>query len=121
MDVTLYGFPGSNACLATELLLEHAGVTPTHHRLVPMLHVASVKARGFPGPTVPAARIDGTRVQGTRRIARAVADAMPELGLLPLEEPARQRVLDAERQAERFQVAARRIIYGLAQDDASII
>lgn len=119
--VELFTIRGSNACLSTELLLDHAGIAWRERHVRPVLHVASVRLRGFPKLTVPAARIDGERVQGSRRIARRIAELVPDAGLLPEDPNARERVLAAERQAERFQVATRRFLYLLAQQDTSVV
>lgn len=121
MDVLLYRFAGSNACLTVELLLDHAGIAWRERRLRPGLHAASLRLHGFPRPTVPAAVIDGTRVQGSRSISKRVADALPGSGLLPAAGADRERVLDLERRAERLQDAARRLVYVVAQDDRDLV
>jgi glutathione S-transferase len=120
-SVELFTFPGSNACLTAELVLTHAGIDWQRRRLRPGLHVLQLRARGFSGPTAPAARIDGRRVQGSREIAHAAAELAPASGLLPAEDAARERVLAAEQQAERLQNVARRLVYVLAQDDPGLI
>lgn len=121
MDVQLYRFPGSNACLTVELLLDHAGIAWRERRLPPGLHAALLRLHGFDRPTVPAAVIDDTRVQGSRPIARHVADARPGSGLLPSAGADRERVLELERLAERLQDAARRLVYVVAQDDPDLV
>lgn len=121
MDVLLYRFPGSNACLAVELLLDHAGVAWQERRVRPGLHPLQLRRRGFAHQTVPAALIDGAHVQGSRRIARVIADALPGSGLLPADGDGRERVLELERLAERLQRVARRLLYVVAQDDPSVV
>lgn len=121
MDVELFQFPGSNACLTVERLLDYSGVEWRETRLRPVLHVASLKRRGFEHPTAPAAIIDGDRVQGSRAICRRIADALPESGLLPAEPALREQILDAEAKGEQLQNAVRRIFYVLAQSDRSIV
>lgn len=121
MDIELFEFPGSNACLTTTLLLQSRGIAWRSHHLRPMLHVASLRRRGFARGTVPAALIDGARVQGTIAIAHALDEAMPELGLIPREEPARAQVLEAERLGERLQRTARRLVYRVAAQDVRLI
>lgn len=121
MQVELFTFEGSNACRSVELLLDHAGIEWRRRGMRPGFHALELRARGFRRQTAPAAIIDGERVQGSRHIAHAVADAMPELGLLPDDPDLREVVLEAERDAERLQNAARRLMYVLAQDDASVI
>lgn len=119
--VELFTFTGSNACRSAELLLDHAGIDWRRRSLKPGLHPIVLKLRRFPRPTAPAAIIDGTKVQGSRRIARAIAEAMPEIGLLPSDAKAREVVLDAERDGEQLQNTARRVMYVLAQQDSSIV
>jgi glutathione S-transferase len=121
VQVELFTFHGSNACLTAELVLDHAGIEWRRRGMRPGLHAIELRLRGFPGPTAPAALIDGERVQGSRRIARAVADAVPQLGLLPQEPALRERVLEAERDGERLQNAVRRMLYVLAGGDPSLV
>jgi glutathione S-transferase len=45
---------------------------------VPAIHKPIVRAAGFPDPTVPAVFLDGRRLQGTARIARALDALVPE-------------------------------------------
>jgi glutathione S-transferase len=120
-DVELFTFPGSNACLTAELVLTHAGIEWRERRLRPLMHVLELRARGFSGATAPAALIEGRRVQGSTKIAHAAAELRPDSGLLPADPELRERVLEAEHQAERFQNVARRLVYVLAQRDESII
>lgn len=120
-DVELFTFPGSNACITVELLLDHAGVTWRERRMRPGLHVLTLRRAGFSGPTAPAARIDGTRIQGSRAIASAIAERLPAAGLLPAAAEPRAQVLEAERDGERLQVAARRLVYVIGQRDPSVI
>lgn len=121
MQVTLFTIEGSNACRSTELLLDHAGVEWTRRGVLPVLHALELRMRGFDHSTAPAAIIDGERIQGSRQIARVVADALPQSGLLPADPELRERVLEAERSGERLQAAARRILYVLGQGDPRIV
>jgi glutathione S-transferase len=72
VDVRLYVVPGSNASMTGRLLLEYKAIEYQQKELVPGAHVPALKLLGFPGMTVPAVKIDGQRVQGTRAIARAL-------------------------------------------------
>jgi glutathione S-transferase len=66
---------------------------------------------GFGGVTVPALRNDGTRVQGTREIARALDEFWPEPPLFPADPHARAHIEQIEAWGEGpLQVVARRII-----------
>jgi glutathione S-transferase len=114
-DIRLYTFPGSNAGLTAELILDHANVAHERVQLRPGLHAASLKARGFPAATVPALYVDGTRLNGSRQIAHLVADELaPDSQLLPEDAELRSRVLEVERDGERLQNAVRRAFYAAA-------
>lgn len=121
MDVQLFRFTGSNACLTVERMLDHAGVEWRAHEVRPIFHVLTLRRHGFPMRTVPAAFIDGDRIQGSRAICRRVADGLPDSGLLPTDPELRERVLDAEAKGEQFQNVARRIFYVLAQRDRGVV
>jgi glutathione S-transferase len=115
VQVELFTFHGSNAGRSIELLLDHAGLEWRRRGMRPGIHALELKLRGFAGPTAPAALIDGERVQGSVAIAHAIADAMPDLELIPSDPQVREQVLEAERLAERMQNATRRLVYVLAQ------
>lgn len=53
-------------------MLDHAAIEYKRRDLISFAHRGMIRALGFPAPTVPALRLDGRRVQGTRAIARAV-------------------------------------------------
>jgi glutathione S-transferase len=86
-----------------------------------VFHVFVLRRHGFPKQTVPAAYVDGDRVQGSRAICRRVADGLPESGLLPTDPELRERVLEAEARGEQLQNAVRRIFYVLAQRDRRVV
>jgi glutathione S-transferase len=121
MDVELFRFSGSNACLTVERMLDHAGVEWRAHEVRPVFHVLTLRRHGFPKQTVPAAFIDGERVQGSRAICQRVADALPDSGLLPTDPERRERVLAAEAKGEQLQNVVRRIFYVLAQRDRQVV
>lgn len=64
-------------------MLEHKGIEHKAVNLVPGAHAAALRLIGFRGGTVPALKLDGRRVQGTRAIARALDEAQPEPSLFP--------------------------------------
>jgi glutathione S-transferase len=79
--------------------------------LIPALHRASLRLSGFAGVTVPALRLHGARVQGTREIARALDASWPEPPFFPTDPAARARIARIEAWGEGpLQVVARRII-----------
>ena len=93
--VLLYTIPGSHACRAATLMLEHKGMEWRERVLVPGVQTTTMTLRGFPGRTVPAIRLDGERVQTNREIARFLDRVQPERPLVP---PGREaQVAEAER------------------------
>jgi glutathione S-transferase len=108
-DPRLYVIPGSHACRAAMLMLEHKGLGWQPFEFVPGIQTVAMRPLGFPGRTVPAIKLDGLRVQGNRQIARFLDELEPEPPLLP-----RHR-LSAIEEAERFadevlQTIARRLV-----------
>jgi len=81
--VKLYVIPGSHPSKAAELMLEHKGIPFKRVDLVTAMHKPSLKLLGFDGTTVPAMKLDGRKVQGTRAISRALDDMKPEPKLHP--------------------------------------
>lgn len=121
MNVELFRFNGSNACLTVERMLDHAGVEWTSREVRPIFHVLTLRRQGFEQRTVPAAFVDGERVQGSRAICRRVAEGLPDSGLLPTDPDLRERVLGAEAKGEQLQNVVRRIFYVLAQRDREVV
>jgi glutathione S-transferase len=113
--VKLYMFPGSNSVYTARLMLEHKGIDHREVRLMPGPHTFRLLALGFPTMAVPALTIDDRKVQGTRWIARALDEAVPERPLFPSDPVQRKAVEDAERWGEGFQNATRRIFYCAAR------
>ncbi|HEY1597703.1 MAG TPA: glutathione S-transferase N-terminal domain-containing protein [Thermoleophilaceae bacterium] len=77
MPATLIGVPGSHPSLAAELMLRHKGVPYTRYDLPNISHRAILPLLRYRSTTVPVMRIDGRRVIGTRRIARALDAVRP--------------------------------------------
>ncbi len=110
MKAKLYGLAHSHAVLTARLTLERCGVDLDVVNIVPGLHPPVVRAAGFPTWTVPAAVIDGRRVQGTLKISRELDRLFPDAGLFPRDARARRAVEDAERWGhDELQVIARRV------------
>jgi glutathione S-transferase len=109
--VKLYMFPGSNSVLTGRLMLEHKGIDYRCVTLIPGAHAFVLLGLGFPTMGVPALKIDGRRVQGTRSISRALDELVPERPLFPADPAKRKAVEDAERWGEDLQNATRRIFY----------
>jgi len=82
---TLIGVPASHPTLAAELMLERKGVAFRRIDLVVAVHRPLLRLAGFPGVNVPALVLDGARLQGSRRISRALEVVRPEPALFPAE------------------------------------
>ena len=107
VSVTLYAIPPSHPSHAARLMLEHKGVEHKVVNLVPGMHAAGVRALGFRSGTVPALKVDGRRVQGSRRISQALEEAYPEPRLFPADAQG-AAVAEAERWGDEvFQQAPR--------------
>jgi glutathione S-transferase len=114
----LYGFTGSNSVNTGRLMLEHKGIDYEFVKLPPAVHAPTMLMLGFPTMGVPAIKVDGRRVQGTRWIARALDELYPDTPpLFPADPAQRRKVQDAERWGEDLQNAVRRIFYCAARRD----
>ena len=112
MLATLIGVPSSHPTLAAELMLRAKGIEYRRIDLVAGVHRAALKAMGFAGVTVPALRLEGARVQGTRRIALALDALVPEPPLLPADPERRAAVEAAESWGDEvLQPVPRRIVW----------
>jgi glutathione S-transferase len=119
---TLFGVPGSHPALAGELMLERKGMEVRRLDLVAGFHRPMLRALGFSGVTVPAVRLDGQRLQGTRTIALALDAMVPSPPLVPSEPDRREAVLRAEAWADEvLQPAARRLAWAALKRDRSTL
>jgi glutathione S-transferase len=136
---TLYVIPGSHACRAAMLMLEHkrlpyrrVGVVTGLHPVVARLHGfdAGGQTRSAGGRrtlalrisdrlgTVPGLACDGQRISTNHAIARFLDDRHPEPPLVPADSAQRAAVEKAERWAnDTLQMAARRIVLPAMQRD----
>ncbi len=122
MRATLFGVPGSHPALAAELMLERKGIEVRRLDLVAGVHRGMLRALGFSGVTVPAVRLDGQRLQGTRTIALALDALEPSPPLVPAEPERREAVLRAEGWADEvLQPAARRLAWSALKRDRSTL
>jgi glutathione S-transferase len=138
----LYVIPGSHACRAAMLMLEHKRVPYKRVDIVTLLHPVAVRLRGFDAGgqtrsaggrrtfgirlgdrlgTVPALAANGDRVSTNHGIARYLDEHHPEPALFPADPGRRAAVEEVERWAnEKLQMAARRIPgAGVVRDPAS--
>ena len=108
-ELVLYSIPGSHACRAATLMLEHKGLGWRDHVLPAGTQRLTMRLRGFPGHTVPALRLDGDRVQTNREIARFLDRLRPQAPLVPIEREA--ELIEAERFIDGvLQPLARRLV-----------
>ena len=115
MAIKLYGTPPSPPSHSARLMLERKGLEHRNVWLLPGLWPALLRTRGFSGGTVPAMKIDGRRIQGSREISRALEEAKPEPPLFPSDPQARVAVEEAERWGDEvLQDVPRRIIRWLS-------
>lgn len=118
MRATLFSIPGSHPALAARLMLEHKAIPYRRIDLVPALSRGIVRAAGFDGDRVPAIRMDGRKIQGTREISRALDQLVPEPPLFPADPEKRARVEEAERWGDEvLQPVPRRVIWNVLSRD----
>jgi glutathione S-transferase len=111
MGIKLYGTKPSPPVRSARLMLEFKGLDYKAIWLLPGLHPILLRTRGFRGATVPAAKIEGRKVQTSLAIARALDDLQPEPPLFPADPEQRVAVEEAERWAdETLQDVPRRIV-----------
>jgi glutathione S-transferase len=112
MDARLFVIPASHPSITTALMLERKGIAYKRTDLLPVISKIALRAVGFPGVTVPALKIDGEKVQGSRPIARTLERLVPEPPLFPADPTARAAVEEAERFGdEELQHPIRQILW----------
>jgi glutathione S-transferase len=112
--------PGSHPSRSARLMLEHKGIEYKRVDLIAALHRPLLRMRGFEGATVPALKIDGRRVQGTRNISRALEEIEPAPPLFPADTARRAAVEEAERWGDEvLQPVPRRLSWWALKRDVS--
>jgi glutathione S-transferase len=114
----LYWFPLSHPAQAAHKALQLKGIEFESVNVMPGMQRIHLRLVGFRDGTVPALKLDGRRVQGSRQISRALEQLVPEPPLFPHDPALRTRVDDAEAWGEReLQPVPRRIIrWGIVND-----
>jgi glutathione S-transferase len=116
----LYVIPASHPSIAVALMLEHKGIAYKRSDLFPVMSKGIVRALGFPGKTVPALKIEGRKLQGTREISRALDQIRPDPALFPADPEKRAAVEEAERFGdEELQHPIRQITWWAIKKDSS--
>ena len=120
MEARLYTIPGSHPGMATRAMLEYKGIPYKRTDLFPVMSKGILRALGFPGKTVPALKIDGRKVQGSRPIARELERLQPQPALFPDDPEHRAAVEEAERFGdEELQHPIRQISWWSIKKDSS--
>jgi glutathione S-transferase len=120
MKVTVYGIPGSHPVTSAHLMLEYKGIEYKRVDLLPAISRLLVRrVLRFPGNRVPAMKVDGRRVQGTRAIARELDSLRPDRPLFPADPAKRRAVEEAEDWGDEFQQLPRSIIWWAIKRDPS--
>lgn len=122
MTARLYVIPASHPAIAAELMLEHKGLPYKRTDLLPVISKGVLRAVGFAGVTVPALKIDGAKVQGSRQIARELDRLRPDPPLFPADPEQRAAVEEAERFGdEELQHPIRQVLWwGMKRDRAPL-
>jgi glutathione S-transferase len=120
VKVTVYTIPGSHPGTAAQLMLDHKGIQFKRKDLFPVVSKGVLRALGFPRDTVPAIKIDGEKVQGSRQIARELDRLQPDPPLFPSDPAKRAAVEEAERFGdEELQHPIRQIIWWSLRKDSA--
>ncbi|HEY2335007.1 MAG TPA: glutathione S-transferase N-terminal domain-containing protein [Solirubrobacterales bacterium] len=118
MEARLFVIPASHPSIAAQLMLEHKGIAFKRTDLLPVISKGALRGLGFPRNTVPAMKIDGRRVQGSREIARELERLAPEPALFPADPEKRAAVEEAERFGdEQLQHPIRQILWWTIKRD----
>src|SRR5689334_3447295 len=118
MKARLFTIPASHPSWSARLMLERKGIPYKRVDLVAGVHKPILRALRFPGKTVPALRLDDRRLQGTREIARALDEVVPEPPLFPTDPAERAKVEEAERWGDEvLQPIPRRIAWNILKRD----
>ncbi len=107
-EAKIYVIPGWHPSWSAMLMLDRKGIPFKRVDLMPVISKGVLKAQRFPGVTVPALKIDGRRVQGSREIARELDHLQPDPPLLPSDPEKRIKVEEAEAWGDEFQQKPRR-------------
>jgi glutathione S-transferase len=120
MEARLYVIPASHPSIAAALMLEYKGIAFKRTDLLPVISKAALRGLGFPRSTVPAIKLDGKRVQGSREIARELERLRPEPPLFPADPGKRAAVEEAERFGdEELQHPIRQLLWWSIKKDKS--
>jgi glutathione S-transferase len=122
VDARLFVIPASHPSITAELMLRHKGIAYKRTDLLPVISKGALRAVGFSGVTVPALKIDGAKVQGSRQVTRELDRVQPQPPLFPADAEQRAAVEEAERFGdEELQHPIRQILWwSLKRDKAPL-
>ena len=118
-EAKLYVIPGSHPSRSAMLMLDRKGIPFKRVDLMPVISKGVVRAQGFPGVTVPALKLNGRKIQGSREIARELDHLQPEPALYPADPEKRGKVEEAEAWGDEFQQKPRRMSWWAFKRDRS--
>jgi glutathione S-transferase len=118
-EAKLYVIPGSHPSRSAMLMLDRKGIPFKRVDLMPVISKGVVRAQGFPGVTVPALKLNGRKIQGSREIARELDHVQPEPALYPADPEKRGKVEEAEAWGDEFQQKPRRMSWWAFRRDRS--
>src|SRR6185295_3434373 len=118
-EAKLYVIPGSHPSRSAMLMLDRKGIPFKRVDLMPVISKGVVRAQGFPGVTVPALKLNGRKIQGSREIARELDHIQPEPALYPADPEKRGKVEEAEAWGDEFQQKPRRMSWWAFKRDRS--
>jgi glutathione S-transferase len=120
MQATVYALAGSHPVKAALLMLDRKGIEWRRRDLANVVDRPLLRAMGFPGPTVPAVKLDGRKIQTTRALARALDELVPEPPLFPADPDRRASVEAAEQWGDEvLQPVPRRLSWAALKRDRS--
>jgi glutathione S-transferase len=122
MTTRLYVLPASHPATTAALMLDLKGIPYKRTDLMPVISKGVLRAAGFPGITVPALKIEGERIQGSREISQALDRIQPDPPLFPADPDERAAVEDAERFGdEELQQPIRQILWWGVKRDKNVL
>ena len=86
MRAKLVGTVGSHPCVSAELMLRHKGIEYSRMDLPNITHRVILPLMRYRGTTVPVMKLDGHRISGTMKIARALEALKPDPPMFPASE-----------------------------------
>jgi len=122
VQATLYVIPASHPSRTVQMMLEAKRIDYKRVDLMPVISKGALRALRFKRITVPALKIDGRRIQGSREIALELDRLVPEPALYPSDPQRRAAVEEAEAWGDgALQTAARQILWaGMKRDRAPL-